>query len=403
MSVFTPKKAYFLLFACVVYAFFGRPTPDSFGFTEALISLCLLCGIGFHALNQIFKERFSSKWRLFGFGLFVYGFTVPVVMGIFSGYGYQAILRDIIPFLFLLLPIFLRPLKHEKHDYFYVLLAGVLIIGLVFSVRSLFWNKEAFLYLENMPTVLFAGLFLLGLGLHSAVFRKIDVFYICRPIALSALSVIPFLVIVLSLQRASVAAAILYVALLCLFFMSRKPYRILGSSILGLIVLWLFWAEIHMMLLPLLEKTRDVGLNMRPQEFTAVWAIVSDNILHFLFGIGWGGDFSSPAVGGVRVNFTHSFFSSMLLKAGLFGVLFSFIYSAGLVKLLSKVVWNNPVLGLALSAPVLIDLTLYASYKSLDFGLVLALIPLSYSVFSEDEYHQESESITNNTKIAYST
>lgn len=401
-SLLTPNKAYFLLFACAIYACFGSPTPDSFRIVEALIAVPLLAGIGFHALQQVFRKRFNTKWQLYGVGLFIYGLSIPVIMGVFSGYGYQAILRDLIPFLFLLLPVFLRPAKQKMHDHFYVLLVGVLFVGLAFSARSLFWNTEEFLYLENMPTVLFAGLFLFGMAMRDLAFRKMDVSYIWRPTVLCALSLLPFVVIVLSLQRASVAAAVLYYALLCLFFISRKPYRIIGGLILGAVTCWVFWPEIHLVLMPMLEKTRDVGANMRPQEFAAVWDIVSDSPAHFLFGIGWGGDFNSPAVGGVRVNFTHSFFSSMLLKAGLFGVVFSFIYIGGLVKLLSKVVWNNPVLGLAIAAPMLIDLTLYASYKSLDFGLVLALIPLSYSVFGGEEFHQETKTRTSRTRIAYS-
>jgi hypothetical protein len=42
---------------------------------------------------------------------------------------------------------------------------------------------------------------------------------------------------------------------------------------------------------------------------------------------------------------------------------------------LIRLVFREPVIGLALAAPIFIDVFLYASFKSLDFGLMLLLIP----------------------------
>ena len=41
-----------------------------------------------------------------------------------------------------------------------------------------------------------------------------------------------------------------------------------------------------------------------------------------------------------------------------------------------RILWVYPVGALAVAGPFLIDITLYASFKSLDFGLLLALIAL---------------------------
>jgi len=77
----------------------------------------------------------------------------------------------------------------------------------------------------------------------------------------------------------------------------------------------------------------------------------------------------------------------MLLKTGVCGLLLAGAYILGLLERLARVVLQNPFLELPLAAPVLIDLTLYASFKSLDFGLVLLMISatLIYSKTSESQ------------------
>ena len=91
-------------------------------------------------------------------------------------------------------------------------------------------------------------------------------------------------------------------------------------------------------------------------------------------GLGWGGTFESPAVGDVRVNYTHSFVSCMLLKSGMLGAALAVAYLIGSFIGITRLLPRHLVLGLALAGPLLIDSVLYASYKWLDFGLLLLLI-----------------------------
>ncbi|MCK5374452.1 MAG: hypothetical protein KAJ40_04140, partial [Alphaproteobacteria bacterium] len=93
------------------------------------------------------------------------------------------------------------------------------------------------------------------------------------------------------------------------------------------------------------------------------------------------------------VNFTHNFFSSMMLKSGLIGMMLCCAYLSGLIGRLMRVISKNPVLGLAIAAPVFIDLTFYASFKSLDFGLMLLMIPSSLVYFRQFESLKENEGI----------
>ncbi|HEY0901002.1 MAG TPA: hypothetical protein VGD95_02655, partial [Micavibrio sp.] len=107
-----------------------------------------------------------------------------------------------------------------------------------------------------------------------------------------------------------------------------------------------------------------------------VWESFRDQPLSLLWGQGWGAGLVSPAVGPDMVNYTHNLFTTYLLKGGLVAVALVFIYLVGLCRGLWPLIWAHPVRALAVAAPFFIDITLYASFKSLDFGLLLLLIAL---------------------------
>jgi hypothetical protein len=78
----------------------------------------------------------------------------------------------------------------------------------------------------------------------------------------------------------------------------------------------------------------------------------------------------------MRVNYTHNFFSAMLLKTGLIGMALAVVYIAGLFTSLGRLVRAVLILTLAIAGPLLIDVILYASYKWLDFGLLLLILSI---------------------------
>src|SRR4051812_36752154 len=90
--------------AILLYAAAGSPTPDNPGIVEALIGALLLLAAEPGSAASIFHPR--APWRRAGQALALYGLSVPVIGGLAHGAGLTAILRDIIPFLFLLLPFF---------------------------------------------------------------------------------------------------------------------------------------------------------------------------------------------------------------------------------------------------------------------------------------------------------
>jgi len=385
-------RAICLVCACMIYAVFGSPTPNNVGVIELLVGGLLALSIGAGRVRDVFMHRYKSRfWKSAGQLFIIYGLSVPLLIGVISGNNLTVMLRDIIPFLFLFMPMFLLPLLRARPYYFRSILLAILMVGLLFSLRSImmrFYGRcfidcpDELLYLENMPTVLFTCLLMIGAAMSFIMrglkFKNIAVFVI-----LIALSLIPIAAMASTLQRASLGALAFYIVLIQGYFFYKSPRRATILLIIGVITALIINISFSSLFTSLLDKTQSVGLNMRPQEFFAVWDAVSANPMTFLFGIGWGGQFYSPAVGGLSVNFTHNFFSFLMLKTGLIGVMCCIAYIAGLLERLSRVILKNPVFGMALAAPILIDLTLYASFKSLDFGLVLLLISGSLVYFRD--------------------
>lgn len=391
-------RAVCLFSACMIYALFGSPTPDTLGWAEVCVGVLLALSVGIgrarDAVLQPIKKRF---WKTAGQFFLIYGMSVPLCVAVLSGHNATAIMRDVLPFLFLFLPLFLLQMIRARPYYFRSTCFAILMIGLLFSLRSLsmrfgvgcgVWCGNELLYLENMPSVLFSCLFLLGMAMFF-VYRRFSAGSIAVAAFLVLLSVLPLVAMAVTLQRASLGAVVLYLVLISGYFFYKSPARAFGVMVCAVIALTLINISFAHIFDSLIEKTQKVGLNMRPQEFEAVWHVVTRDLWTFLFGLGWGGHFNSPAVGGLSVNFTHNFFTSVLLKTGLLGVIFCVSYIAGLLERLSRVIFMNPVFGLALAGPIFIDLTLYASFKSLDFGLVLLMISSSLVYFRQSESPQD--------------
>ncbi len=387
--------------ACFLYGFFGSPTPDSFGLPELLIGglLVLSVGIG-NGASSVFYWKNRPLWFSFGQCFLVYGLVTSTLTGVAGGHHWTGVLRDIVPFLFLFLPLFFYPVLRSYPRGFVYILSGYLLIGLVFSLRSfllqseLCWfGCEAFLYLENMPSVLFAALYFIGTGTCLLVLRGERIGGFGKAILCLCLSISPLIVMSLTLQRASLGAVVLYVCLIGAFLFYYKPLRVslLAMIFAGFSVL--FFMDAIEAGGALADKTSLVGLNNRPQETKAVWDVVSANPFTLFFGAGWGAQFNSPAVGGLYVNFTHNFFTSVLLKCGVCGLVLAMLYIGALLRQAMFLVFSNPLLGLACLAPFLIDISLYASFKSLDFGVLLLLIVSGLIYFDQSESNSISKGV----------
>jgi hypothetical protein len=104
-------QAGLLVLAVAVYACFSSPTPDQPGWAEGAVAVLLVLAVGVRrAVLAFLPETRMPLWRLAGGLLLIYGFSVPVLNGLWRGHDMGLIMRDVIPFLFLTMPLFLAPL-----------------------------------------------------------------------------------------------------------------------------------------------------------------------------------------------------------------------------------------------------------------------------------------------------
>lgn len=373
-----PVQTGAVFLAIFIYAVLGVPAPDAPGLAEILIGGLLLVSVGFARGLQVLDPGRSRGWEQAAGWLLIYGLTVPVLGGLAAGNGAAAIVRDMIAYLFLLLPLFMIPLFEGRQGRINGLTALVVCLGLVFSLRVLcpalltpgLSVPDPFL-LANAPTVLFSALFLAGLG-GWGLYRG----RVLRGGVPGMLALIPLATMALIMQRASIGVFCLTLLVLAAIGLIRRPLRVV-LPLLALAALALsVWPLMQDIVQTLAHKTALVGFNRRGDEALAVLRELDGSLLTVLFGKGWGAAIASPAVGGAVVTFTHSLFTTYWLKSGLVGLLLVTIYLGWFALMLFRLLPRFPVMALALAGPFLIDIFLYASFKSLDFGLVLLLIPL---------------------------
>ena len=370
-----------LVAACIVYGVAASPTPGDLGIAEIAIAVLLVIAVSpVKALQSVLQLQRGS-WATAGQVLFFYGITIPLIAGLGGGHDPVLILRDMIPFCFLLLPLFMQGWRPDLR----VVSAAVAFIGVAFGLRvvwPVFIVRGDFigvgtdpLYLSIAPTISFAAILCAGTA-GMLLYRDLSLRNVILAGILGACAVLPFAAMVITLQRAGIGLSILALMVLLSIGIWRKPTRA-SAPLLPVLLLALFFLPVMTDVADsLLHKQILVGNNNRLQEAEVVFDSVSASPLMVLFGKGWGTTLADPAVGGVVVNYTHNIFTTYLLKTGLAGLLLLVLYLYGLCRPLLGLLRANPLITLALGVPLVIDLTLYASFKSLDFGLILLLAML---------------------------
>lgn len=374
MTYLTPHiQSYCLYAALIVYGGFSSPTPDGLGLAEITVALLL-----FLSFRIVRFENILIPWAALGYGL-----AIPSLMAFINGNDMSDIIRDIIPFFYLLIPIFLGWVGLYERERVLSLIAAV---GILFSLRTIYsyqsvlfdaalWGQGPpadLLYLANSPEVLFSALYCIGCGGQKIMEKNQRVL----GMIILSLSILPILAMTFMMQRAGIGVVCLYVviAMGVVFYRSPKWGGIFLALILAVMCFaWPLFGHVFQMIW---QKTELVGLNTRAEEWSVVIERLSDGWGNILFGEGWGGKIENPAVGGLSVNYTHSLISSLLLKAGLIGTI---VILAGCLMpvirafgaMIARKCQIDLVLLGAVLFPFLISVFLYASYKSLGFGLIL--------------------------------
>lgn len=384
-SFYSQARAVALLAAVALYGCFGSPTPQGFGWPELATGLLLMAAAGPTGVAGACLG--GQAWQRAGRALLVYGLIVPSVIGVARGHDATLILRDVIPFMFLLLPLFLQNIPGGVR-FRLALTALCGAAGIAFSLRLLI---PAFVLaghvgfsalpdadpqrLANAPTVPFAGIMAFACAGGLAM-RAERASRLALAAALFAAGVAATLAMMAAMQRASLGLMAVILAGLWLRALVRRPFRALPLMLPVALAAFAWHAQLENLAAHLAAKTAAVGFNNRPQEAEVVFGLVGRDLWDALFGLGWGQTLSDPAVGDATVNYTHTLGTALWLKTGFMGVVLACLYMFSLAAMTARLAIRHPALGVALAAPFLIDVTLYASYKSLDFGLILTLATL---------------------------
>jgi hypothetical protein len=375
-----------LIVALAVYGLFGVPAPGRLSWREIAVGgglvlasgviRPLLVGTGFMLIDQ--KAR---PHDVVGTAAFNYLLWVPLLRGALSGTDAEDIVRDIIPLIFLFLPVLLLvPTDSAGRR---ILAPGLAAVGVVFALRW-WWPGMAFRqvgsfvmpegdgYLLNSPTVLFAAVWLPLLALERME-RRPGPLSFALTLLLCGTAFIAGSALAGAVHRAALTMAAVAVTSFAAWRAPRKP--LLPMLLLaGLVAFALVGGQLAGTIQQVAWKTETYGLNERSAEAAAVLEQVGESWSDLLLGQGWGALVRSPAVGGMWVSYTHSFATYMLLKTGLIGCLATLAYILSLVPASLRLMRTDPSLAVALTAPLGLGLFAHTSFKYMCFGLLLAVL-----------------------------
>lgn len=384
-SMLNDWRLSFFSVALFLYALWGAPTPDNPGLVEIAIGVALffaLCHVNLaHHIIGLIRDK-KEYWQIALIIFLLYGISVPVIVALVNGASSTSIMRDMIGFAFLCLPVLLTSFMSGHQPRQRVFLFLIILIGFLFSLRVLFPDFSVFyktaepLYLATSPLVLFSALFLVFMSCQK-LFIRLKGVNIAFFIVGMFMSLVMMAAMFVDVQRACFVALILSAIILFGIAFVKAPLRALlplGFVACLLLVISPFAIDV---LHNVQMKTSRVGVNMRFQELLAIWQVMQASPMAIIFGQGWGASFASPAVGGLHVTYSHSLLSYMFFKTGLAGLALTLFYLFFLFEKLFRLYLTDPVKGNALMWPLLIPILFYASYKSLDFGLLLTLILVS--------------------------
>lgn len=382
--IYTTMRFYALYFAIIVYAVFSDPTPDAVGMAEIIVAVFLCLAVGIAPIHAVAGRKFDhptlSYHRLF----FLWMMSVPLVTGVMHGYAAADIVRDIIPVMFLVLPLCFAGHVEDRHAEH---LAKIMVAaGVLFALRYLWTAMPAYtdlgwrqaphdmLYLANSPLIPFAAI------MGFAWLTKPDGWHWAHRLAGLVVLGICVLAMVAMVQRAPIILVAAACGVLTLVRLGRHPLRVV--VIIGL-VLAAFYPLMPLALQVwdgLMHKTISVGWNNRWAENAAVRDMIwRGDILTSVFGYGWGHVWQSPAVSDEWVRYTHNMNVYYWLKSGLVGLALSAVFFILWMRDGFALLRHNIVIALAIMVPFTIHSVLYTGFKTLDYAILLLLLTLHTS------------------------
>lgn len=310
-----------------------------------------------------------------------------LLRGLWNGWGLTDMMRDIVPMLFLTLPLLLAPvlgrLSAGKADRIADVVAAA---GVIFTLRW-WWDAgvalsavgtsplgEGRYYLLNSALVPFASVWL---GLRATrwfLARPIYGWSIGQGVAATLGSLCCLLAQAATLHRAGLSLSLAALMLGVGYTLWRRPVWFVITLLLTSLTAAIIGTRLAGVAELLADKTQSVGLNNRADEFLAVLDQVGRDPLAFLIGDGWGALVANPAVGWWRVSYTHSAASYFLLKLGAIGLSLMLVLAGLLTGMAARAARDMPMLLLAATPSLLLAAFFHTSFKYLGIAILLSLV-----------------------------
>ncbi|WP_245593444.1 hypothetical protein [Azospirillum halopraeferens] len=381
--------------ALLLYGLLSAPAPPAPGMVEAVVGGLLLVAAGWHrplavACGAALLRPRPALWEAAGVLAFAALLWPPLLRGLAQGWDLRQVARDVVPLLFLFLPVVLVPLLRPAGAAAVRWLAGGLAAaGVLFTVR--WWDEmgwgfgavgtrampEGAHYVLNAPSVLFAAILLpavaTGWLVRGGMLRRL-----AAPVLLAG-GALCLAALAGAVHRMALGLAAVALWGVMLWWGRRAPWTVGGLLAVAAGLAWGLDGPVFGAIDQVVEKSRSAGLNARGAEAVAVLERVADDPVALLVGEGWGALLANPAVGGWRVAYTHTLVSYTLFKAGLLGLLGLLAWLIGLVPAARRLLRTDPILAAAILPPLAVSLGLHTSFKYLDCGLLVTLMILSSS------------------------
>lgn len=389
------QKEWLLLAAlgliCLIYSGFSTPWPKSVGWPEIVIGMLLVAIVAFNGIsilqNWKIKEKVTSAFPIYIFGIFAYLLLVPLVTGQIRNWDKVDVVRDVIPLFYMFIPLLIGYLFVQSPIVWRERISILLgLVGVIFSIRYFIDPHGVeinYLYLPQAPEVIFGGIFWLLKAFEGRLKDPMNWLYLL-------MGVICFVATLMFKQRAEVG--LIALAVLIQAVIDKKARK--NILILALTTVFLFlvvtqfgdfgksvqnaitgqWSSLY-------SKMRIYGFNGKDIELASVAQLVFSESP--VFGLGWGAIWKSPIFLNQYVSFTHSWLSYIFLKSGLLGLLMLFVYLFWLVKPVIKILIHYQQKDSAV-LPSLIGclfvlthgFLFQPTFKTLGFGFVLLVLYL---------------------------
>ena len=399
-----------LLIISILYGLLSTSSPDKITLVEVIIGLSLLFIVGTEGIRELAasKKNFQKNYLFIPYIIkisFLYLLFIPTLIGlVFMDNTVKNWIRDLIPLLYLFLPILIvKKLNDYPKEFFLTIIISLCIIGFLFSIRFYVGatggisdigsihiigiNRD-----NNMqdPAVTFLLSFTSCLALWLLLSRKIIL-----GIIFLLVSFLPWSVMFASIIRGPVffTAMSLFLLFIYWIFFQKKKFGGILLIFLLIIITINFYNGLFDILANsidlLIKKQKNVGISYRTLEFSLVIKNLNLNIFNFLFGYGWGSLIEIPTVGLSRN--LHNIFLYFLFKCGFIGFIFFSFFFLWLIKFIFFIKFENRlifIVFISLVCPLIYSLFFQPVYKSLSFGILILLLPLISKLIEFKEFNK---------------